>query len=458
MNQGRVTLTQRELNRAFILERVVGGRMSVREAALVLKLSERHVKRLKQKWQKEGAAGLAHGNRGRKPAHAISDQVRQQVVQLAQTKYRGCNYTFLSELLGQHEGISLSPSSVRRILRTAGIASPRKHRPPKLHRRRQRKPQMGMLVLIDGSHHDWLEGRGPRLCLHAAIDDATGRILAATFRPTEDFEGYRQMLLQLVTEHGIPLAIYSDRHSLFRSPKETDDATLEQQLLGQYQPLSQIGRILSELGIERIYAQSPQAKGRIERAFLTLQERLRVELRLAGACTLDEANAVLKEYIPRYNERFAVPAAEAEPAFRPIPPHIRLEHIFCRKEQRQVHPGYTIHYGGHAYRLATPKGAPTIPLRSVVDVLEHPDGSIYVAWKGHIYAAELLPEAETLRRQAGTDAARSTPKEKAGSTSTRRPAANHPWRKRAVTPRPNSITGTASLNRGSAAKAAASGP
>lgn len=431
MSKVMVTLSQSELNRAFVFQRVVDGHLTIREAALVLGLSERHTKRLKKKFLEHGAAGLAHGNRGRKPAHAIPDDVREKVLQLAQTKYRGCNYTFLSELLSEYEGIYLSPSSVRRILQSAGISSPRRHRPPKMHRRRQRKPQLGMLVLIDGSLHDWLEGRGPRLCLHAAIDDATGRILAGCFRLTEDFEGYRQMLLQLVTEHGIPLAIYSDRHTLFRSPKESG-TSLEHQLLGQPRPLTQIGRILCELGIERIYAQSPQAKGRIERAFQTLQERLLVKLRLAGATNVDEANAVLKQFIPRYNERFAVPPAEAVPAFRPIPPHMRLEHVFCRKEHRKLNPGYTIHYDGQNYRLVITRNTPTIPLRSVVDVLEHPDGSIYVAYKGQIYSVEPLPEAESLRKN---NTRSSKPKKRACSSSPRKPGPNHPWRKWAPIPR-----------------------
>lgn len=429
-----VTLSQTELKRALVMQRVVDGQLSIREAAMILGLSERQTKRLKKRFLEHGAAGLAHGNRGRRPAHAIPSEVRKKVLQLAQTKYMGCNYTFLSELLREREGVFLSPSSVRRILRSAGIPSPRRHRPPRPHHRRQRKPQLGMLVLIDGSQHDWLEGRGPRLCLHAAIDDATGRLLAACFRPTEDFEGYRQMLLQLVTEYGIPMAIYSDRHTIFRSPKQ-NNTTLEQQLLGQSQPLSQIGRIISELGITHIYAHSPQAKGRIERAFQTLQERLVVELRLAGAANVDEANAILKEFIPRYNERFAVPPAEAEPAFRPVPPHLRLEHIFCRKEQRILNPGYTIHYGGQNYRLVSERGIPTIPLRSVVDVLEHPDGSIYVAYKGQIYPTQPLPEAETLRKNKTGQVSPPKPQTAPSSTSAHKPGPNHPWRKWASIPR-----------------------
>lgn len=449
-----VTLSQSELNRAFVLQRVVDGHLTIREAASVLGLSDRQVKRLKKKYLEHGGVGLAHGNRGRRPAHAILDEVREIVLQLAQTKYKGCNYTFLSELLSEYENISLSPSSVRRILQSAGIMSPRKHRPPKPHRRRQRKPQLGMLVLIDGSQHDWLEGRGPRLCLHLAIDDATGRILAACFRPTEDFEGYRQMLLQLVTEYGIPLAIYSDRHTIFRSPKESD-AALEQQLLGQAQPLSQFGRILSELGIERIYAKSPQAKGRVERAFQTLQQRLLIYLRLAGASNLDEANAVLQEFITRYNDRFAVPPAEAESAFRPIPSHMQLEHIFCRKEQRMLNPGYTIHYGGQNYRLVAKKGAPTIPLRSVVEVLEHPDGSIYVAYKGQVFSVELVPEAKALRKNEATKPA-SQLEEKPTSKLPYKPAPDHPWRKRTV--RPDTRLSAAKETLTTAVKSAGSSP
>lgn len=431
-----VTLSQSELKKLFVLQRVVDGHLSISEAALVLGLSVRHIKRLKKQLLEHGPAGLAHGNRGRKPAHAIQDDVRQKVLQLAQTKYRGCNYTFLSELLSEFEGISLSPSSVRRILQAAGIPSPRKHRPPKPHPRRKRKPQLGMLVLVDGSQHDWLEGRGPRLCLHAAIDDATGLILAAHFRRTEDFEGYRNILQQMVTEYGIPLAMYSDRHTLFRSPKDSGATALEHQLLGQPRPLSQIGRILSELGIQLIYAKSPQAKGRIERLFLTLQERLVVELRLAGASTEDEANAVLKKYIPRHNEKFAVPPADAESAFRPVPPHMRLEHIFCRKGQRMLNPGCTIHYGGQTYRVVTPTNTTTIPLRSIVDVLEYPDGSIHVAYKGQVYSVEPLPEADALRKCKSNEPP-SSPKEGPRSAGTRKPAPNHPWRRPAIPPKPS---------------------
>ncbi|WP_236713090.1 ISNCY family transposase [Neomoorella mulderi] len=330
-----------EMNRVIILQKALDGEVSVPYAAFILGISERHAYRLKAKLQTSGPAGLAHGNRGRKPAHALPDNIRQEVVQLAQTKYSGCNYTFLSELLCEHEGICLSPASVGRILKAAGILSPRKHRPHKPHCRRPRKPQFGMLVQIDGSHHDWLEGRGPSLVLLLAVDDATGRILSALFWPAEDFEGYCRLLYQLISQHGIPLAIYSDKHTLFFSLKEKQDhLTLEEQFLGERRSLTHIGRILRDLDIQHIPAYSPQAKGRIEHSFETLQQRLVIKLRLAGASSLEEANAVLPDFIEHYNEKFAVPPAETVSAFRPIPSHLRLEYIFSWKEYRTLNPGY----------------------------------------------------------------------------------------------------------------------
>ncbi len=431
-------MSQMEMNRVLVLQKALDGEVSISEAASIMGISERHAYRLKAKFKTFGPAGLAHGNRGRKPLHALSDDVRREVVQLAQTKYRGCNYTFLSELLREHDGICLSPASVGRILKAAGILSPRKHRPHKPHCRRPRKPQFGMLVQIDGSHHDWLEGRGPWLVLLLAVDDATGRILAALFWPAENFEGYCRLLYQLITQHGIPLAIYSDRHTLFFSPNDKQDRlTLEEQLRGEKRSLTQFGRILRNLGIQHIPAYSPQAKGRIERSFETLQQRLLIELRLAGASSLEDANALLPEFIERYNAKFAVPPADTVSAFRPVPSHLRLDYIFSWKVYRTLNPGYTIHFQGKSYKVLNPKGAPFIPLRSVVEVIKTMDGALCVAWQGHIYGLEVfLDNAKSnlennrpaMAQEKSADSAPSTP---------RRPAANHPWRKPWIPRRPN---------------------
>ncbi|MBC7344030.1 MAG: ISNCY family transposase [Clostridia bacterium] len=444
MSERRIALSQTELNRVLLLQRVLEGQLSVREAATIMGVSERHAWRLKARFLALGPEGLAHRNRGRKPLHAIPEELRLKVIELAQTKYKGCNYTFLSELLCEHEGICLSPSSVRRILKSCGIPSPRKHRPPKPHRSRPRKPQLGMLVQIDGSPHDWLEGRGPNITLLAALDDATGQILAALFRLTEDFEGYRQLLFEMVTTHGIPLAVYSDRHTLFFPPKaRQNQPSLEQQLLGHNQPLTQIGRILNELGIQHIPARSPQAKGRIERLFETLQQRLVVELRLAGACTLEQANQVLKNgFIERFNRRFAVPAAICHSAFRPVPSHLRLEHIFCWKEHRRLNSGYTMHYAGMTLQVLNPPGNPIIPLRSIVEVHKLSDGRLFAAYNGYIYPLKPL-EPNPLSKPTKPA---NTPKPDlpAAASSSRKPGPDHPWRKpykplRPV-PKPDTLT------------------
>ena len=225
------------------------------------------------------------------PYKLIDASIREQVVDLAKTKYRGFNQQHFSEKLREKEGIPLSRSTVRRILLKEGIASPRKRKAPKHRSRRERYPQAGMLLQTDGSPHDWLEGRGPKLCLIGAIDDATGEVVYAHFQPTETTAGYIRMLRAITYSHGIPLALYHDRHSIF---KVTDhQITLDEQLAGK-SPQTQLGRILDELGINSISANSPQAKGRVERLWETFQDRLVSELRLAGASNEGEANQVLK--------------------------------------------------------------------------------------------------------------------------------------------------------------------
>jgi len=237
------------------------GQLVAAEASQLLDLSVRQLRHILAAYRKEGAAALAHGNRGHKPVHATSVQARQQIVELATSKYQGCNHQHLSELL-ESEGISASRSTVRRVLGAAGLKSPRKRRPPKHRRRRERYPQEGMLLQIDGSPHPWLEDRGPCLSLIAAIDDATGTVVGGLYRGQEDAQGYFLLLRQIVSKHGRPLALYHDRHGIFqRSSKEPE--TLAEQLAGQREP-TQFGRLLGELEITSISAHSPQAKGRIE--------------------------------------------------------------------------------------------------------------------------------------------------------------------------------------------------
>ena len=264
-----ITLNTQEQKRVMVMNRLLVGQLTAAEAAVLLSLSERQVRRLFAAYQKEGAATLAHGNRGRKPVQTISEEVRHQVIERATTSYAGCNYQHLRDLLAERDGITLSRASVRRILLAAGIGSPRTQRRRQHRRRRARYAQEGMLVKIDDSRHAWLGDRGPWLCLIAAIDDATGKLAAAIFREEEDAAGYFLLVQQMLDQHGRPLALYHDRHGIFKqTSKATETDTLEEQLAGKQDP-TQFGRLLEELEITSIAARSPQAKGRVERLFGT---------------------------------------------------------------------------------------------------------------------------------------------------------------------------------------------
>ena len=259
-----ITLNTHEQKRVLVLPRLLVGQLTAAEAAVLLSLSERQVRRLCAAYRKEGEARLAHGNRGRKPVQAISEEVRSQVIELATTTYAGCNYQHLRDLLAQRDGIELSRTSVRRILLAAGIGSPKKQHRRQHRRRRVRYAQEGMLVQIDGSRHAWLGDRGPWLCLIAAIDDATGTLAAAVLREEEDAAGYFLLVQQLLEQHGRPLALYHDRHSIFQQNSIATEAdSREEQLAGKQDP-TQFGRVLEELEITSIAARSPQAKARVQ--------------------------------------------------------------------------------------------------------------------------------------------------------------------------------------------------
>jgi transposase len=287
--EASITLNRRDQKRLLVLNAVVAGQSTVAEAAASLGLSNSQVRRVLAAYRKEGAAALAHGNRGRRPVHATALEVGEQVVALAQTTYRGCNQQHLRDLLAEREQISLSRATIHRLLAAAGVLGPPTRRPKAHRRRRERRQQAGQLVQIDASPHAWLEDRGPRLTLLAGIDDATGCVDAALFRLREDAQGYFGLLWQLIERRGRPLALYHDRHSTFlQTPvAAAPGQTLEAELAGRPQLPTQVGRALEELGITSIVAHSPQAKGRVERLFATLQDRLVSELRLAGVSTLE---------------------------------------------------------------------------------------------------------------------------------------------------------------------------
>lgn len=381
-------MSQEEQARLGTLNRVLVKELCVKDAACLLGVSERHTWRLLAVYRKDGAKALAHGRRGKRPAHAVSENTRAQVIMLGRTVYARVNHTHLTELLAEREGLVLSRSTVRRILVSAGIPSPRRRRPPRSRLRRERLPQEGMLLQIDGSDHDWLEERGPRMCLLLAVDDATGKVPWALFRPEEDSFGYFLLLQGILERHGIPLSLYSDRHSVFRKPRPPRRSKGKGTNGGQ-EP-TQFGRATRELGMLHVYAWSPEAKGRVERVAGTFQDRLVTELRLACANTLEEANKVLWEYLPRYNERFAVPAAHPGSAYRHVPADVQLHDVLCFKHRRKVAKDSTVQFRWRTLQLV-----PSLDRRShrglTVEVREHLDGRLTVAYEGEELPIREIP-------------------------------------------------------------------
>jgi len=333
-------VSQQELQRLKVVENAMEGRLSVAEAAELLGVSTRQVKRLKGAYDPANSEWVQHGNRGRQPVNAICAGTRDRVLELAGGKYAGFNDSHLHEKLTRYEGLVLSRASVQRILREANMRSPQKRRPSKYRSRRERRAQEGVLVQVDGSRHDWLEGRGPHLTLMGGVDDATSKVSAAHFQAEhEDSAGYLRLFRTQVEGPGIPWAIYRDQHgTLQRNDKHW---SLEEELAGKQFP-TQVGRALEELGIEVIVARSPQAKGRIERTWRTFQDRLTSELRLAGAATLEQAQAVLVVFLAEYNTRFGKHPKAPAAVWRKLDSRLDLNYIFSLRYERVVGKDHVI--------------------------------------------------------------------------------------------------------------------
>lgn len=346
MNRETVTLSNRELQRVEVISQCVQGNLACARAAELLDLSPRHVHRLKTRYRQGSAAALAHASRGRPSHRRLPESVRADILALARTRYAGFNDHHLQQKLVEKEGFSLSRETLRRLLRAAGIGPPRSRRPPVHRQRRLRSAREGELVQLDGSSHDWLEGRGPRLTALGMQDDASGKILAARFFLSETAEGYFHLLESLLRRFGVPTAFYGDRSGVF--VRNDDCWTLEEELAGKRQP-TQFGRALEQLGITFIAARSPQAKGRIERLWGVLQDRLCSELRLARACDLDSANALLRTFMADYNRRFARTPRDAARAWRPAPAD--LQRICAFRHERTVSNDNVVQWGDRRLQI-----------------------------------------------------------------------------------------------------------
>ena len=378
-----MTLTQQEQARLQVLNNLLAGYMTTEQAAVLIGVSPRHTRRIMTAYKNEGAAAIAHGNRGRRPANATPETISTSIVHLARTRYMGVNHTHMSELLREHEGIDVTRSTLRRLLMNTGENSPRGRRPPKHRVRRQRMPREGMLIQLDGSYHRWLGEDGPQFTLLLAVDDATGTVVNALFCELENTRSYFMLLDGLIRRRGIPLALYVDRHAVFKHTPSQETAAAP----------TQFSRAMGELGIQLIFALSPQAKGRVERAAGTFQDRLVSELRLAGATTIDDANRVLADFLPR----FEVPAQESEVAYRSMDEGMRLDKVLCFKYRRRVARDNTVRYRWRTLQLLPGTDRPTYA-GSAADVLEGLDDSLAVQHEGRdIPSQEAPPRPSVLR-------------------------------------------------------------
>lgn len=372
-------MSQKEAPRVGLLKALVAGRVVGREVAAALRLSERQVRRLRRRFEAGGAEGLVHRSRGRASPRRLGRGLRQRVARLLTTTYRDLNDCHATEKLQEVEGLAISRASVRRLRQSVGRPAKHRRRARQYRARRERRARMGALVQVDASPFDWLEGRGPAMSLHGAIDDATGTVLALHFRPTEDLHGYTTVLAAMATQYGLPLALYGDRLNVFLR----NDAhwSLEEQLQGAQTP-THFGQILQALGIGFIAAGSPQAKGRVERLWRTLQDRLVSELRLRGVSSLTGANAFLPDFVSDYNRRFARPPALPQAAWRRPPRDLALL-LGCRY-RRRVAADNTVRLGLRWVQLPPGPGRRSWTGQSV-EVRELLDGQLVV-----LHAARLL--------------------------------------------------------------------
>jgi hypothetical protein len=362
--------------------------------------------------------------------------LRQEVVELATSVYAGYNHSHLQELLEEEHAMKLSRRSVSRVLTAAGLRSPRKRRARKHRTRRTPMPRAGMMLQVDGSRHDWLEGRGRQLTLIGAVDDATSELVHALFREEEDAAGYLTLLRETVRKRGVPISWYSDRHGIF-SRNDKEPWTLAEELMGRREP-TQAARALEELGVNLILARSPQAKGRVERCWGTLQDRLVKELRRAGASTLDEANSVLKAYLPRFRKRFAHEPAGPQSAYRPLPPGTNLAAVCSFHYFRRVANDNTVRLEERLVQI--PPGPDRRSYAGCrVQVQEHLNGSLTVVYQGRTVARQPAVSTSPLRarrRQNSHSSAnyiepanKIAPAQQTPPARTKqKPPATHPWR------------------------------
>lgn len=374
MQEGIITVNRMEQKTYELALEVAGGRLTLVEMSVLIGKSYRQTQRILKKVQAKSLLGVKHGNIGRTPSNRIDDELKQVVLSLLKTRYFDFNLTHFRERLQADEGIYVKRESLRKWAKTEGLVKRAKRRSRKAHKPRPRMPKAGMLVQFDGSEHDWFSGKGPTCTLLGGIDDATGEVLGLEFFPAEDTFSCLKSVHDIVAQHGLPESLYVDQGKCFGKVYREQSTT-------------QLGRALEELGCRMILASSPQAKGRIERLWNTLQDRLIAELRFRGICRIPSANEFLKnEFIRSYNERFTIPARENQPAFRKLPLDT-LRDVFCVKESRKIGSGNVFSFEGKTFVVQDNRN---LKFRTIT-VRCHYDGSVDHTVHGQKVAVQEAP-------------------------------------------------------------------
>lgn len=385
MNKEYITLSHKEVRRLKILNKVMEGEVTQIKAAEILGISDRQVRNVISKLREHGDRGIAHRNRGRRSSRRMSLEQEDLIAEIVGRRYLDFGPTLASEKLLECEGIRVSNEKLRQIMLGRGLWH-RKRRRRKIHRWRERKAYFGEMVQMDGSHHDWLEGRGSTMVLMGYVDDATGYFFGRFY----DYEGLipaMDSLEHYIRLYGCPVSLYLDKHSTYKTTRQPD---IDELLRGE-QAQTQFQRAAAELGIEIIHAHSPQAKGRVERAFGTLQDRLVKELRLAGACTKEEANLLLADFIPKYNKRFSKIALKEGNLHRRLPKGVKFRDILCIKANRTIANDYTFRWRGKRFLIDNPS---LVKRKQRVEIREHLDGKISIKSNAHYLSCQEVFEAK----------------------------------------------------------------